>query len=135
VPTEPSVAVSFLVALVALALTSANSPNWYALLADVNPPEHRGTVYSAGNLANGIGRAAGNGLTGPVIRALAAPFPPPVNYALGLALFQVFFVPTGLMYYLASRTSPQDIEEVRRLLDERAEEAVAPRAHDQPVAG
>jgi MFS family permease len=133
--TEPSVATSFLVALVALALTSANSPNWFALLADVNPPEHRGTVYSAGNLANGIGRAAGNGLTGPVIRALAAPFPPPVNYALGLALFQVFFIPTGIIYYLASRTSPKDIEEVRRLLDQRATEVVADRRHDQPVPG
>ena len=42
-------------ATIALALTSANSPNWFALLADVNPPEHRGTVYSLGNLANGVG--------------------------------------------------------------------------------
>lgn len=133
--TEPGVAASLLVALVALALTSANSPNWFALLADVNPPEHRGTVYSAGNLANGIGRAVGNGLTGPVIRALAAPFPPPVNYALGLALFQVFFIPTGVMYYLASRTSPGDIEQVRRLLDERVEQAVPQRRHDEPVPG
>jgi MFS transporter, Spinster family, sphingosine-1-phosphate transporter len=133
--TEPSVAASLLVALVALALTSANSPNWFALLADVNPPEHRGTVYSAGNLANGVGRAVGNGLAGPVIRALAAPFPPPVNYALGLALFQVFFIPTGAMYYLASRTSPKDIEQVRRLLDERAGEVVVQRPHDEPVPG
>lgn len=118
--TEPDVAACFLVAVLALALTSANSPNWFALLADVNPPEHRGTVYSAGNLANGLGRAAGNGLVGPVIRALATSFPPPVNYALGLALFQFCFIPTGVMYYLASRTSPGDIKEVRRLLDERA---------------
>lgn len=118
--TEPTVAASFLIALLALALTSANSPNWFALLADVNPPEHRGTVYSAGNLANGLGRTAGNGLTGPVIWALTASFPPPVNYALGLALFQVFFIPTGIMYWLASRTSPRDIRHVRRLLDERA---------------
>ena len=28
----------------------------YALIADVNPPEHRGTVYSLGNLVNGVGR-------------------------------------------------------------------------------
>jgi MFS transporter, Spinster family, sphingosine-1-phosphate transporter len=135
VATDPGVGASFLVALVALALTSANSPNWFALLADVNPPEHRGTVYSAGNLANGVGRAVGTGLTGPVIRALAAPFPPPVNYAVGLALFQFFFIPTGIMYYLASRTSPGDIETVRRLLDERAGQAVGPPRHEEPVAG
>jgi MFS transporter, Spinster family, sphingosine-1-phosphate transporter len=124
VVTEPSVAASFLVAVAALALTSANSPNWFALLADVNPPEHRGTVYSAGNLVNGVGRAAGNGLAGPVVRALATPFPPPVNFAVGLALFQVFFIPTGVMYWLASRTSPADIATVRRLLDERAAHGV-----------
>ena len=104
VVTEPTVTVAFLASLLALALTSANSPNWFALLADVNPPEHRGTVYSMGNLANGVGRAAGNGLVGTVFGALARSLPPPLNYATGLALFQAFFVPTGIMYYLASRT-------------------------------
>src|SRR5690606_16679056 len=62
VVSDPGLAGTFLLAVVALGLTSANSPNWYALLADVNPPEHRGTVYSAGNLVNGVGRAAGNAL-------------------------------------------------------------------------
>ena len=94
-------------ALVALALTSANSPNWFALIADVNPPEHRGTVYSLGNLVNGVGRAAGNGLVGVAFRRCAAAFPPPLNYAVGLAAFQLFFIPTGVMYWLASRTSPR----------------------------
>ncbi|WP_020576087.1 MFS transporter [Actinopolymorpha alba] len=127
--TEPTVAASFLTAMLALALTSANSPNWFALIADVNPPEHRGTVYSAGNLANGIGRAIGNGLVGVTFRALASAFPPPINYALGLALFQLFFIPTGVMYWLASRTSPRDIEAVRRTLRHRA----AAKAHRLPA--
>ncbi|PZF92181.1 MFS transporter, partial [Micromonospora deserti] len=55
VVSEPSVGLSLFTALLALALTSANSPNWFALIADVNPPEHRGTVYSLGNLVNGVG--------------------------------------------------------------------------------
>jgi hypothetical protein len=118
--TEPAMALTFLTALGALALTSANAPNWFALIADVNPPEHRGTVYSMGNLVNGVGRAAGNGVVGVVFRSLATALPAPTNYATGLAIFQVFFVPTALMYYLASRTSPGDITDVRRLLDERA---------------
>jgi MFS family permease len=118
--TEPTVAVAFPVALLALALTSANSPNWFALIADVNPPEHRGTVYSLGNLANGLGRFAGSGLVGVVSGALARPFPPPLNYAVGLAAFQVFFIPTGVMYLLAARTSPRDIAEVQATLRERA---------------
>lgn len=118
--TQPAMTVTFLTALGALALTSANSPNWFALIADVNPPEHRGTVYSMGNLVNGVGRAVGNGLVGVVFRSLATAMPSPANYATGLALFQIFFVPTALMYYLASRTSPADITEVRGLLAERA---------------
>ncbi|HEU4421132.1 MAG TPA: MFS transporter [Pilimelia sp.] len=124
--TEPTVGLSFLVALLALALTSANSPNWFALLADVNPPEHRGTVYSLGNLVNGIGRAAGNGMVGVAARALAGAYPPPLNYAIGLAAFQMFFIPTGIMYYLASRSSPKDIADVQRMLHERAERARTP---------
>jgi MFS transporter, Spinster family, sphingosine-1-phosphate transporter len=120
VVTQPTVAVAFLAALVALALTSANSPNWFALLADVNPPEHRGTVYSLGNLANGVGRAAGNGLLGLASARLIRALPPPANYATALALFQLFFVPTGIMYYLASRSSPGDIAAVRDTLRDRA---------------
>jgi hypothetical protein len=118
--TSPSVGVPFLFALLALALTSANAPNWFALIADVNPPEHRGTVYSLGNLANGVGRATGNSLVAPVFNALAARFPPPLNLAMGLAAFQIFFIPTGLMYWRASRTSPRDIETVHEMMHERS---------------
>ncbi|MER7416420.1 MFS transporter [Micromonospora peucetia] len=121
VVSEPTVGLSLLTAVVALALTSANSPNWFALIADVNPPEHRGTVYSLGNLVNGVGRAAGNGLVGVAFHGLRAAFPPPLNYAVGLAAFQLFFIPTGIMYWLASRTSPKDITDVHTLLHNRAE--------------
>jgi MFS family permease len=116
--TEPVMALSFVTALLALALTSANSPNWFALITEVNPPEHRGTVFSLGNLANGAGRATGNYAVGALIRSLS--LVPPLNLAVGLAVFQVFFIPTGIMYWLASRTSPRDIESVQHLLADRA---------------
>ncbi|MBQ1027223.1 MFS transporter [Micromonospora sp. C95] len=122
VVSEPTVGLSLLAAVLALALTSANSPNWFALIADVNPPEHRGTVYSLGNLVNGVGRAAGNGLVGVAFNGLRLAFPPPLNYAVGLAAFQLFFIPTGIMYWLAARTSPQDITDLRNLLHTRAED-------------
>jgi MFS transporter, Spinster family, sphingosine-1-phosphate transporter len=120
---QPSMTIGFLAALLALALTSANSPNWFALITEVNPPEHRGTVYSLGNLVNGVGRAIGNGFVSVTFRALERSLPPPLNYAVGLAAFQVFFIPTGIMYWLASRTSPRDIADVRQLLDERSHHA------------
>jgi MFS family permease len=124
--TSPSLLTAFGLALLALALTSANSPNWFALIADVNPPEHRGTVYSIGNLVNGVGRAAGNGLVGAVFAALARSFPPPANLAIGLAAFQVFFIPTGIMYWRAARSAPRDIEDVHALLRARATEPLSP---------
>ena len=120
VVTEPTVGLSLAMAVVALALTSANSPNWFALIADINPPEHRGTVYSLGNLTNGIGRAIGNGLIPVAFRLFQGSFASPLNYAVGLAVFQVFFIPTGVMYWLASRTAPRDIADVHRLLEKRA---------------
>ncbi|WP_067496908.1 MFS transporter [Actinoplanes sp. TFC3] len=116
VVTEPTVGLSLAVAVFALALTSANSPNWFALIADVNPPEHRGTVYSLGNLFNGAGRAGGNALVGVAFRGLSGAFPPPLNYAVGLAAFQFFFIPTGIMYWLASRTVARDMADTHAAL-------------------
>lgn len=107
--TEPAMAATFLVALVAIALMSAQAPNWYALVAEVNPPEHRGTVFSAGNLANGVGRTVGTYLVVRTFEALERALPPPLNFAVGLAAFQLFFLPTGVMFWLASRSSPADI--------------------------
>ncbi len=120
--TEPSVGISLVLALLAISLTAANSPNWFALIAEVNPPEHRGTVYSLGNLVNGVGRSAGTGLVGATFRALERSVPPPMNYAVGLALFQLLFIPTGVMYWLASRSTGKDIATVHEMLEDRARE-------------
>jgi len=126
VVTEPVMFVSFVAALLALALTSANSPNWFALIAEVNPPEHRGTVFSLGNLVNGVGRGAGTLLIGRAFSSLERSLQPPLNYAVGLAVFQLFFIPTGIMYWLASRTAPRDIATVQTMLAERAAEVSTP---------
>lgn len=123
VVTEPTVGLGFLIATVALALTSTNAPNWFALVSDVNPPEHRGTVYSLVNLVNGAGRFGGNSLTGVLARGLAGPFPPPANYAIALTVFQLFFIPTGVAFLAAARSSPKDIADVRETLRARAEES------------
>jgi hypothetical protein len=128
--TEPTVGFCLATAIFALALTSANSPNWFAMIADVNPPEHRGTVYSLGNLVNGVGRAGGNALVGVVFRSLASAFPPPLNYAVGLAAFQFFFIPTGVMYWLASRTVTQDMADTHAALLAARASAGEPPAQD-----
>ncbi len=113
------VTAAFFMSLLALAFTSADSPNWFALISDVNLPEHRGTVFGLGNLANGVGRASGNGLVGALAGSIERAFPPPLNWAVGLAGFQVFFLPTGWMYARAAQTAPGDIDEVSSILRRR----------------
>lgn len=113
------VTAAFLTSLAALALTSADSPNWFALISDVNLPEHRGTVFGLGNFANGVGRASGNALVAAVAGGIERAFPPPLNWAVGLAGFQLFFLPTGWMYARAAKTAPGDIDEVAAILHER----------------
>ncbi len=118
--TNPWVALAFVSAIIALALTSADSPNWFALISDVNVPEHRGTIFGVGNLVNGIGRATGAGLTTVSAQILNRTIPAPYNLAIGLSFFQIFFLPTGWCYWKASKTCPADIETVRATLRERA---------------
>ncbi len=117
--TNPWVGGAFLLALAGLALNSANSPNWFALITDANLPEHRGTVFGMGNLANGVGRAVGSVLIGSVTSAIEKSLPPPLNWAVGLTAFQVFFLPTGYCYWRAAGTSPADITEVRHVMATR----------------
>jgi MFS family permease len=120
VVTNPWVAASFFLSIGALSFTGADSPNWFALITDVNLPEHRGTVFGIGNLVNGFGRSIGNGLTGLAANALARSFAQPWNFAVGLALFQVFFLPTGYCYWRASKVCEADMDEVQDILRSRA---------------
>lgn len=124
--TNPWVAGTFVLALAAVAFASADVPNRSALLADVNLPEHRGTVVGLLNISLGLGLALGNGLAGPVFEALAPKFGSPWNYALGLSLFQLFLIPAGWCYYQLTKTTTQDITRVRQTLAERAKAAGAP---------
>ena len=124
VVTNPYAASAFGLSVIALAFTSADSANWFALISDVNLPEHRGTAFGLGNLSNGISRTLGNGLTVVAAGLLTARFSAPWNYAIGLSAFQVFFIPTGLCYWMASKTCPADIERIRTLLTQRGREAL-----------
>ena len=118
--TNPWAAGAFLLALGAGALTGADSPNKLALIADVNLPEHRGTVFGVADLASGIGRSSGTGLTALLAGTIERAIPPPLNWAVGLAAFQVFFLPTGYFYWRAIGTVPGDISNVHNALEERA---------------
>jgi MFS family permease len=128
--TNPWVAATFLTALLGIAFSGADSPNWFALMSDVNLPEHRGTVFGIANLANAFGRAPGSALASGLAGALERSLPPPMNWAVSLSVFQVFFLPTGYCYYRAAKSSPGDIREVRSILSQRSADFRAGRSAD-----
>ncbi len=114
------VATAFVLSLAAMALTSADSPNWLALLSEVNLPEHRGTAFGLANLSNGVGRAMGIWLTPLAASFFSTGFVEPFNYAVGLTIFQMFFLPAGFCYYQASKTTPYDTAQTRIILSHRS---------------
>jgi hypothetical protein len=108
-----------LAATVAVIAQATNAPNWYAMVSDANLPEHRGTAFSLVSLGSNLGRACGVFLVGVTFDWLQQTVAPPTNYAIGLTLFQLFFLPAGLCFWLAARTTPHDVAAVQAALQRR----------------
>jgi hypothetical protein len=58
--TEPVMAASFLLAAVRARAHVGQLPNWYALIAEANLPEHRANGVQPRQPGNGAGRATGH---------------------------------------------------------------------------
>jgi MFS family permease len=110
---------ALLAATVAVIAQATNAPNWYAMVSDANLPEHRGTAFSLVSLGNNLGRACGVFLIGVTFDWLQQTVAPPINYAIGLTIFQLFFLPAGLCFWLAARTMPHDVAMVQATLHSR----------------
>ena len=113
-----------LVAVLAVGLTSANGPNWMALINDVNPPEHRGTMMGIVSMVNGLARALGNAGTGVVIAALAGVLTPPWGHTAAMGLFMLAFIPSALCFLRAAKWLPGDITATRAALAARVTPAL-----------
>jgi MFS family permease len=124
--TSPWVFSAFILALVAVAFSSADIPNRNAILTDVNLPEHRGTAVGFLTIAVGLGLAGGNAFTGLVVDWLSTWLTSPWNYAVGLALFQLIFIPAAICFYALSKATPADIAAVRRTLRDRGKLTITP---------
>ncbi len=123
---------TFVVAIFAMAFSSADTPNRNALLTDVNLPEHRGTAVGMLAIAVGVGVALGNVTAGFTFEYLTQYFESPLNYVVGLTLFQLFFIPAGLCYYQLTKTSSRDITEMRQVLKQRAVQVLMTNFTDKP---
>ncbi|MFJ5760760.1 MFS transporter [Neobacillus sp. NPDC093182] len=117
---NPWITLMFVLSLFASAAQSANTPNWMALLTDVNLPEHRGIAFSIANLFNSLGRAVGTAGVGILLGILSNRFTEPNSYIYTLSILQIFLIPSAICYLKMSRNNVIDIKYVNKILKERA---------------
>jgi MFS family permease len=122
--TNPLFLLAFLFALFAAIFSSADSPNFFALVGDVNLPEHRGTMFGFSNFIAGIGRSAGLVVL-PGLQLLLAfgiwHVPLEISWMMAFIFTLLFFIPTGICFALSARSAPHDIVRVKEILAKRAE--------------
>ncbi|MFT8871554.1 MAG: MFS transporter [Sporolactobacillus sp.] len=114
----------FLIGLLASAAQSANTPNWLALITDVNLPEHRGAVFSIANMANSFGRTVGNLGMSAVLAVVSLYLPDPADYVLTMAFLQLPLIPSALCYVLMAKYNVRDTLFVKRMLARRGRNAL-----------
>jgi MFS family permease len=117
---NPWILLIFVLSFFASAAQSANTPNWLALITDVNLPEHRGTAFSVANLSNSLGRTLGNVGVGLVLSLVSVHSKEPMSYIITLSLLQIFLIPSSICYVLMAKNNVRDIRNVKRTLNERA---------------
>lgn len=117
---NPWIMLMFILSFLATAAQSANTPNWLAIITDVNLPEHRATVFSMANLIGGVGRTIGNVGVGIILSYVSGFADEPNNYIITLILFQTFFIPASLCYIKMARLNVHDIKRVKLTLRRRA---------------
>jgi MFS family permease len=117
--TNPWVAAAFLLALIGIALSSLDSPNWFALMGDLHLPEHRGTVMGLGHVAIALGRSGGTAAAAAGLGALAGP-DGSASYAITLTVMLAFFFPAAAAYLLAGFHVGAQRALVRHTMTERA---------------
>ncbi|NMC05640.1 MAG: MFS transporter [Candidatus Lokiarchaeota archaeon] len=120
--TNPPFLAMFLVSIGASALISATAPNWFAMIGDVNLPEHRGTMFGLGNFINGVGRGIGSLLLPQIAIAFLAVYPEPWNYLWSIIVALLFFIPMGILCFVACKTVETDYRDVKETLARRAGE-------------
>lgn len=122
--TNPWLLLLFVLAFLASATQSANTPNWLALITDVNLPEHRGAAFSLANLFNSLGRTVGNLGVGILFGLLSNHYKEPYSYIITLSILQLFLIPSALYYIKMAKMNVSDIKHVKKVLKTRTENQV-----------
>ena len=118
---NPWMLLLFVLSFLASAAQSANTPNWLALITDVNLPEHRGTAFSVANLFNSVGRTIGNVGVGIVLGVISTYVDEPYSFIITLSILQIFLIPSAFCYLRMAKKNVTDINHVKETLKERSE--------------
>ncbi|NVM29560.1 MAG: MFS transporter [Candidatus Helarchaeota archaeon] len=118
---NPLFLITFMAAFIAAICTTADAPNFFAMVGDVNMPEHRGTMFGVANFMNGIGRTCGLLLCMGIQLLLVRILPLDVAWTYALGSTFLFFIPAGICYLLAVRTVPGDVKNIKKILAKRGE--------------
>ena len=110
----PGLLIWIILFMIGMFTNGAVNGNWYATIADLNLPEHRGTVLAASNFFDIIGRAIG-----PLIGALFADL---FGYVFGMmtAIFAWILIP--FFWIPVSRNAVSEMNETEKLFQERISE-------------
>lgn len=88
------------------------SPNVKAVLLNVNPPEHRGSVFAVFNLTDNLGKGIGPLLGAVMIEAF--------GYSSAMNLSVAAWIPCGLIYLLIIKTLRPDLTALQAYLRSEA---------------
>jgi hypothetical protein len=102
----------FVFALIGSILSSGPVANRNAVMVDVNLPEHKGTAASLFSLSEQVGKGLTLLISYLLITLLGSIY--------NMMVFSVFFwIPAGILWFMASRVVEEDMEEKERILKER----------------
>ncbi|MGQ4875086.1 MAG: MFS transporter [Promethearchaeia archaeon] len=112
--TTPIILLTIILMGFAMFFDSGIYPNWMSAITEVNLPEQRGTMISLANFCDAAGRALGIFIGAILIDTLG--FTPAMEMAAVFTIISFIWWIPGLKYV------KNDIESVKRILRERAEE-------------
>ena len=101
----------YVLAFVAGFLVSVPSANVKAILMNINPPEHRGSVFAVFNITDNLGQGFG-----PAIGGLLAP----LGYLFIMNFAIAWWLPCGLIFFLVARNIVRDRDKLKELMKKRA---------------
>lgn len=110
----PGLLIWIILFMIGMFANGAVNGNWYATVADLNLPEHRGTVLAASNFFDIIGRAIG-----PLVGAVIADL---FGYVFGMmtAIFAWIFIP--FFWIPVLKNFMKELNETERIFQQRIEQ-------------